>query len=149
MLGGAAATPLAVHGPEALAPSDRTLPPLARPIEPWDTQTVIFTSGTTGPSKAVLSSYCQGWSMMGPEAWPFITGADRYFMTMPMFHVGGTGLVNCMTFRAGSLAVVPSFDTESFWPWCAAPRRRSSSCSAAWRASCGSARRVRRIATTS
>ena len=42
----------------------------------------------------------------------FITGADRYFMTMPMFHVGGTGLVNCMTFRAGSLAVVPSFDTE-------------------------------------
>lgn len=43
------------------------------------------------------------------------TGADRYLMTMPMFHVGGTGVVNCMTFRAGSLAVVPSFDTESFW----------------------------------
>ena len=107
---------LVAHGPEALAPSDRELPPLARPIEPWDTQTVIFTSGTTGPSKAVLSSYCQGWSMMGPEAWPFITGADRYFMTMPMFHVGGTGLVNCMTFRAGSLVVVPGFDTESFWP---------------------------------
>ena len=37
-------------------------------------------------------------------------------MTMPMFHVGGTGLVNCMTFRAGSLVVVPGFDTESFWP---------------------------------
>jgi carnitine-CoA ligase len=116
VLGGAVATTLAAHGPEALAPSDRAMPPLLRPIEPWDTQTVIFTSGTTGPSKAVLSSYCQGWSMMGPEAWPFITGADRYFMTMPMFHVGGTGLVNCMTFRAGSLAVVPSFDTESFWP---------------------------------
>jgi len=58
VLGGTAATPLAAHGPEALAPPDRTLPPLARPIEPWDTQTVIFTSGTTGPSKAVLSSYC-------------------------------------------------------------------------------------------
>ena len=118
VLGGAARAPdrLAASGAEALAPTDAALPALARPIEPWDTQTVIFTSGTTGPSKAVLSSYCQAWSMMGPEAWPFITGADRYFMTMPMFHVGGTGLVNAMTCRAGSLAVVPGFDTESFWP---------------------------------
>jgi len=118
VLDGEAATPLRLvaHGPAVLAPADPVLPALDRPIEPWDTQTVIFTSGTTGPSKAVLSSYCQGWSMMGPEAWPFITGDDRYFMTMPMFHVGGTGLVNCMTFRAGSLAVVPGFDTAGFWP---------------------------------
>jgi len=118
VLGGEAPPPppLAAHGPEVLASAAPALPPLERPIEPWDTQTVIFTSGTTGPSKAVLSSYCQGWSMMGPEAWPFITGDDRYFMTMPMFHVGGTGLVNCMVARAGSLAVVPSFDTASFWP---------------------------------
>jgi carnitine-CoA ligase len=118
VLGGNAAAPghLVAHGPAALAPADATPPELERPIEPWDTQTVIFTSGTTGPSKAVLSSYCQAWSMTGPESWPFITGDDRYFMTMPMFHVGGTGLVNCMAIRAGSLAVVPQFDTERFWP---------------------------------
>ena len=118
ILGGEAQAPagLTRHGPEALAPADATPPALERPIEPWDTQTVIFTSGTTGPSKAVLSSYCQTWSMTGPEAWPFIESDDRYFMTMPMFHVGGTGLVNCMVYRAGSLAVVASFDTEGFWP---------------------------------
>ncbi|MEQ9639011.1 MAG: AMP-binding protein [Alphaproteobacteria bacterium] len=118
VLGGEAQAPAGLerHGPEALSPDHAPPPELTRPIEPWDTQTVIFTSGTTGPSKAVLSSYCQGWSMMGPEAWPFITGADRYFMTMPMFHVGGTGLINCMLYRAASIAVVASFDTESFWP---------------------------------
>src|SRR5690606_28073964 len=26
-------------------------------IEPWDTQCIIFTSGTTGPSKGVMTSY--------------------------------------------------------------------------------------------
>ena len=67
--GGSAATSLAVHGPEALAPSDRTLPPLGRPIEPWDTQTVIFTSGTTGPLQgACCRPTARAASMMGPEA---------------------------------------------------------------------------------
>lgn len=31
-------------------------------VEPWDTQPIIFTSGTTGPSKGVLSSYAHLYS---------------------------------------------------------------------------------------
>ena len=28
-----------------------------RPLEPWDLQAIMYTSGTTGPSKGVLVSY--------------------------------------------------------------------------------------------
>ena len=33
----------------------------ATALEPWDTICIIFTSGTTGPSKAVLCTYVQAW----------------------------------------------------------------------------------------
>ena len=46
---------------------------VARPIEPWDTQGVWYTSGTTGPSKGALSSYMHSYSMFGEETWPFVT----------------------------------------------------------------------------
>ena len=41
-------------------------PALSRPIRPWDTQSIVYTSGTTGPSKGVLSSYLHAYSNMGP-----------------------------------------------------------------------------------
>src|SRR4051794_9064815 len=34
-----------------------TCTPPQRAIQPWDTQSILYTSGTTGPSKGVLSSY--------------------------------------------------------------------------------------------
>lgn len=70
-------------------------------VEPWDTQYIILTSGTTGPSKAVLSSYVQGYSM-GPEASTYIDEGDRILVNLPMFHVGGTIFLS--------------------WPWPAADR---------------------------
>jgi len=86
--------------------------------------------------------------MVGPEARPFITGADRYFITMPMFHVGGTGLVNCMTFRPGSLDVVPNFDTGSFWPLVRRTEATVVFLLGATRASCGKCPPGQGIATT-
>ena len=75
------------------------------PVEPWDTQYIIFTSGTTGPSKAVLSSYIQTYAM-GPESFRFITGEDRFLVNLPLFHVGGTMYVYFMLVRGGSCLVV-------------------------------------------
>jgi crotonobetaine/carnitine-CoA ligase len=89
--------------------------PLDRPIEPWDTQAILYTSGTTGPSKGVLSSYMQSFAMFGPQTMPFITGDDRYLINMPLFHVGGTGLLYSMLLRAGSVAVFESFSVSRFW----------------------------------
>ncbi len=104
---------LAFHTAEVLEP-DQQPTDLERPIEPWDIAYVIFTSGTTGPSKGVLTSYTQIWTQ-NVESLPFITGDDRFMMTLPLFHVGGTGPVYAMLSNGASVAVVESFSTENFW----------------------------------
>jgi crotonobetaine/carnitine-CoA ligase len=87
---------------------------LEHPIEPWDTIYIVFTSGTTGPSKGVLSSYTQVWTQ-NVEAFPFFGADDRFMMTLPLFHVGGTGPIYAMLANGGSIAVVESFSTQNFW----------------------------------
>lgn len=92
-------------------------PELDSPIEPWDTQSIIFTSGTTGPSKGVLSSYLHIFTNAGPETWHFVTGEDRFLINMPIFHIGGMGVIFVMLCRGGSIAMMDGFDTEKFWPF--------------------------------
>ena len=106
---------LAMHDQAALSPSSGELTPPPRPIAPWDTQSVIFTSGTTGPSKGVLSSYVQMFSA-GREPFSYLGPEDRYLVNLPLFHVGGTGGVMVPLLAGGSCAIVSSFDTKSFWP---------------------------------
>jgi crotonobetaine/carnitine-CoA ligase len=84
-------------------------------IDPWDTQYIIFTSGTTGPSKAVLSSYLQGYSM-GPDAHHQFTGDDRILINLPLFHVGGTLFVVVGLALGGSCYIDTHFRTDQFWP---------------------------------
>ena len=100
-----------------LATSTETPPELDSPIEPWDTQSIIFTSGTTGPSKGVLSSYLHIFTNAGPETWHFVTGEDRFLINMPIFHIGGMGVIFVMLCRGGSIAMMDGFDTEKFWPF--------------------------------
>ncbi|MDF1730067.1 MAG: AMP-binding protein [Minwuia sp.] len=83
-------------------------------VAPWDTQYIIFTSGTTGPSKAVLSSYIQAHSM-ACEAYDFLSGDDRVLVNLPLFHVGGTIFLYVMLAKGGSCVVEDSFRTDGFW----------------------------------
>ena len=99
----------------ALDPAGRELQPLEREIEPWDTQGVLYTSGTTGPSKGVLCSYFHHYSMFGPQTWDYITPDDRYMINLPLFHMGGTGLLYCMLVHHASVSMVESFNTDTFW----------------------------------
>ncbi len=96
-------------------PVDEKALELDRPIEPWDTQGVWYTSGTTGPSKGALSSYMHSYSMFGPPTWPFLTSDDRYMINLPIYHMGGTGLFNSMLLRGGSIAFIERFRTGTFW----------------------------------
>ena len=99
------------HVLDAVAPS--ALPPLARPIEPWDNQFVLYTSGTTGPSKGVLTSYMQRHAHAFSAR--HITAADRRLIHAPLSHTGGIGNVYGMLARGGSIALVESFKTDRFW----------------------------------
>ncbi|MDO8290423.1 MAG: AMP-binding protein [Parvibaculum sp.] len=122
----AALEQVVIVGPDGEAPaslqvsrfddsSAKELRPLARPIEPWDTQAVVYTSGTTGPSKGVLMSYLHLFSNAGPETWDFVTGEDRFLINMPIFHIGGIGLPFVMLARGGSIALWENFKTDEFW----------------------------------
>jgi len=99
---------------DVLLPKHGTLAPLARPIEPWDPQSIIYTSGTTGPSKGVLSSYLHIFTNAGPETWTCVTGEDRFLVNMPLFHIGGMGVVFVMFVRGGSVSFIDRFDTATF-----------------------------------
>jgi crotonobetaine/carnitine-CoA ligase len=94
--------------------AEPTPPP--RPTEPWDTQAILYTSGTTGPSKGVLTSYVQTHEMFASTTMREIFGPeDRFLINMPMFHVGGASLLFAMLIHGGSVAVVDRFRTEEFW----------------------------------
>jgi carnitine-CoA ligase len=87
--------------------------PPVHEVAPWDTHMVIFTSGTTGPSKGVLSSYLHsytaalGFRSIGP--------GDRSLMQLPMFHVGGPYALLWALIHSGSTVVVDAFSVTRFW----------------------------------
>lgn len=100
---------------EIMLADEGVLQPLRRVIEPWDPMAIIFTSGTTGPSKGVLTSYLHLFSNAGPETWDFVNSDDRYLINAPMFHIGGMGPMFCMLARGGSIAFVERFSTATYW----------------------------------
>ncbi|MFK7831233.1 MAG: AMP-binding protein [Congregibacter sp.] len=102
---------------ETLVDAGGDIPELDHPIEPWHNQSIIYTSGTTGPSKGVLSSYLHLYTNAGPESWHFVHGSDRFLINMPLFHIGGMGIISVMLARGGSIAVMENFDTARFWPF--------------------------------
>lgn len=104
---------LKVHQSDAFLSDDTTPPALERPIAPWDMQSIIFTSGTTGPSKGVMSSYMHLYAMA--KAAPFLSADDRYMINLPMFHSGGVMPVTAMLIHGGSIVMVDAFDTNTFW----------------------------------
>jgi len=106
-------TSFKIHGAQALVADPDALLPPARNVEDWDTQMVIFTSGTTGPSKAVLASYrharsaALGFRNIGPR--------DRNLTAMPLYHVGGIYGLFWALFHGGSVVVADGFSTGAFW----------------------------------
>ena len=110
---GAPVKGLKVHQADALRSPETEPPALEREIAPWDTQSIIFTSGTTGASKAVMSSYVHLYSMS--KAAPFLRSDDRYMINLPLFHSGGVMPVTAMLIHGGSIAMVDVFDTNTFW----------------------------------
>ena len=92
-------------------------------IMPWDTQSIVFTSGTTGPSKGVCQSYLQQYTIAIGAF--FLSESDRCLMTLPLYHQGGITGVNRMYFCGGSIAMAGAFNTAKFWP---TVRRTQSTC---------------------
>ena len=75
---------------------------------------IIFTSGTTGPSKAVITSYVQEWTT-AKVTYGYMVQSDRMLVNLPMFHVGGIAAITATVACGGSVALFEAFDTRRFW----------------------------------
>ena len=97
------------HGSDLQAADAR-----AAAVRPDDVSDVLFTSGTTGRSKGVLSAHRQ--SLAGSAAWAAcgkITSDDRYLCINPFFHNFGykAGILACLQTGA-TLIPQLTFDAE-------------------------------------
>jgi carnitine-CoA ligase len=86
------------------------------PVEPWDDYAIVYTSGTTGPSKGVLCTYIQLYEgVQAAYAGCGVNASDKYLLQVPMFHLGGIIGTYATAVIGGSLVMVPAFQTSSFW----------------------------------
>jgi crotonobetaine/carnitine-CoA ligase len=53
---------------------------------------------------------------MSEAAWPCVRADDRFLITMPLFHIGGSLIAHAMLCRGGSIVMAESFGTDTFWP---------------------------------
>jgi crotonobetaine/carnitine-CoA ligase len=77
--------------------------------------TLLLTSGTTGPSKAVVLPWAgvfQMWSWVPSDA---LRPGEGLFIAMPLFHNSGrSGFNSCMA-RGGRYVTRPKFSGTTFW----------------------------------
>jgi carnitine-CoA ligase len=106
---------ITIRGVSTLVKPSSPPPAPSRPIEPFDTQSIIYSSGTTGRSKGVLSSYMHAYSCVGPDAWNCFTPDDRQLLHMPIFHIGGAFIATVSLCVGSSIGEVSHFRTEAFW----------------------------------
>jgi crotonobetaine/carnitine-CoA ligase len=100
------------QGIEVLHSSDRAEPP--RPVEPWDPNFIILTSGTTGPSKAVICTYIQTWCG-GAMGMDYFDADDRVLANLPLFHISGAGAVMDRLTKGGTCILQDGFKPATFW----------------------------------
>ncbi len=83
---------------------------------PWDISTILYTSGTTGPSKGVLVPWAQlhatSWT---PDLVP-LTPDDAHYVPYPLFHVSGKSPLYAMALAGGRVVLRERWNTEAFWP---------------------------------
>lgn len=96
------------------APGDQALLGGVEPPEPSAMMSIFYTSGTTGPSKAVAYTHAQGWQTAQTVA-DHLDGADVFYMTNPMCHVSLPHCLGAALLAGGTLAVRARFSASAFW----------------------------------
>ena len=111
---GSAAAP--VRGLGELESVDASRPPLER-VRHDDLHLIMYTSGTTGPSKGVMCPHSQGQAVGRALAFDFGYRPDDVLYTcLPLFH-GNAIWYTCYAalWADASIALVPRFSASRFW----------------------------------
>jgi len=83
-------------------------------VHQWDLQMIIFTSGTTGPSKGVKCPYLHMWST-GQSTYGYMNDSDCMLVELPAFHVGGVAPVMAGLTNRTRIAMYSGFSTGRYW----------------------------------
>ncbi|MDX1385658.1 MAG: AMP-binding protein, partial [Thermoanaerobaculia bacterium] len=88
---------------------------IARPgPRPWDLAALIFTSGTTGPSKAVMVPWRQLDCLMNADI-GYERGAEVQYAPFPPYHITGKGPVYSAAEQCGRVVMREVFSTSEYW----------------------------------
>lgn len=93
-------------------------------IEEHDLTAVMYTSGTTGPSKGTLIAHRHAYEYAKSVVLMLdISQDDVYYAPLPMFHIAGQWATVYAAFQAGATAVLKRrFSVNDFWADCIAER---------------------------
>lgn len=81
--------------------------------QPWEIAAIIFSSGTTGPSKGVQAPFAQLWSL-GRAFYGFLQNDDRMLLLLPLFHVAALGALFGSMAAGATVALAESFRAQDF-----------------------------------
>ena len=87
------------------------------PIRPDRRALMVYTSGTTGRPKGVVTTHANVTAQIESliAAWEWTRG-DRTLLVLPMHHVHGIiNVVSCALWSGAALEILPRFDPEAVW----------------------------------
>ncbi len=96
-----------------LAESSSATPP-DPDIQHYDLMAILYTSGTTGPSKGVMVPYAQVYATMD-QSIRYYDSDDIYYSPFPMFHVSGQYPFYTLLVVGGGVVGREVFSISSFW----------------------------------
>jgi carnitine-CoA ligase len=101
---------------ELLASASTANPPAALGFTPSDTAALFFTSGTTGPSKAVATSWHYLFTAAATvaAAWDFADG-EVIWSAMPLFHLSAVATILAPMLVGGTTVLASAFRPTQVW----------------------------------
>lgn len=95
-----------------LPEGDGANPPPA--VDYFEASALLYTSGTTGPSKGVICGFSHAHATAAPLA-RFCGPDDVFYMFLPMFHTGLPHVFGTVLLSGGAMAIREKFSTSEFW----------------------------------
>ena len=89
----------------------------AAPISPGDTLAIIYTRGTTGPSKGVMCPHAQYyWWGVHSRRLLGVGADDVLCTTLPLFHINALNTFAQALLSGARMALEQRFSASAFWP---------------------------------